>query len=127
LVLFAFATTAAGAAGATTATAFAARRTGSAIVAARTAIAIAAAESAAAVARTAAVVAARAAIAAATTTLAAAMALARFTRGRELFLGGRRKQRLAREADLAGVRLDADDLHFDLVADLEKIGDLADA
>src|SRR5438552_3232365 len=47
--------------------------------------------------------------------------------GRKLLLGRRRKQRLARQTDLASVRLDADNLHFDFVAELEEIRYLSDA
>ena len=110
--------------------AFAARGARAAIVAARTAIAVAAAESAAATvtARTAIAIAAAESTAVATAAIAARSRGPRATRGRgQLLLRRRRKQRLAREADLAGVGLDADDLHFDLVADLEEVRHLADA
>ncbi|HEV8431799.1 MAG TPA: hypothetical protein VGR95_00185, partial [Thermoanaerobaculia bacterium] len=120
---------------AATAAAFAARRTGSAIVAARAAVTVASAMTAAAVAAeaaaTTAIASASAAIAAMstavtttaeTTAVAARLAGGAFTRGCELLFGRGREQRLAGETDLAGVRLDADHLYLDLVADLEEIG-----
>src|SRR5437762_2171440 len=48
------------------------------------------------------------------------------SRGQLLF-GRRGKERLARQADLAAVRLDADHLHLDFVADLHDVGHLPDA
>src|SRR5581483_2152390 len=103
---------------AATAAAFAARTARATVITARTAmaIAIAATMSTSAMTRT-----------AITAIVAARCAVARFACSRELLLGRRWKQRLARQTDLAGIRLDADDLHFDLVADLEEIGHLADA
>src|SRR5438132_8295302 len=46
---------------------------------------------------------------------------------RELLFRRRREQRLARQANLAGVRLDAHHLHLDLIAKLEEIGHLSHA
>ena len=97
------------AAGATVAVSALAARTTIVMIAARTtiAVAIAAAESAATfTARTAVTVSPF-------TRGTAALALAR---GRQLLLGRRRQQRLARQTDLAGLRLDRHDLHFHLVA-----------
>src|SRR5690349_17904773 len=92
----------------------AARATISAAFAARTAIAIAAAESAA--------IATAAAF-----TRTARSTLVASASSRKLFLGRRRKQRLARQTDLAGIGLDGDDLHFHFVAHLEEVRHLADA
>src|SRR5689334_1952297 len=74
------------------------------------------------------------AIAAAESTTAAATAfaarpscLARGCGRGQFLLGWRRKKRLARQADLAAVRLDADHLHLDFVADLHEVRHLPDA
>src|SRR5258708_21423219 len=48
-------------------------------------------------------------------------------RCRHLLLGGRREQRLAGEADLAGVGLDTHNLDLDFVAQLEEVRDLTAA
>src|SRR5262245_42187152 len=77
-------------------------------------------------------------LAARTAMLAAAMATAAAVaaraarlarcRGRgQLLFRWRRKKRLARQADLAALRLDADHLHFDFVADLHEVRHLPDA
>src|SRR5688572_20307406 len=66
----------------------------------------------------------------AVTTLTRWTRAARITRGgrcRKLFLRRRRKERFARESDLARVRLDAHDLNLDLVSQLKEIGHLAHA
>src|SRR5438876_12304407 len=47
--------------------------------------------------------------------------------GRELLFRRRREQRLARKANLAGIRFYAHHLHLDLIAKLEEIGHLSDA
>src|SRR5213596_2534728 len=64
------------------------------------------------------------------TTLARTARTARFARcggHRQLFFRRWRKKRLARQTDLAGVGLDADDLHFDFIAELHQVSDLTDA
>src|SRR5690349_2205874 len=67
------------------------------------------------------------AFATATAFAARAARLARCGSRGQLLLGGRRQQRLARQADLAAVRLDADHLHLDFVADLHEVRHLPDA
>src|SRR5713226_3273524 len=52
---------------------------------------------------------------------------ARRSGGSQLLFRRWRKQRLARESNLAGLRLDRDHLHLDFIAELEKIRHLADA
>src|SRR5712692_6474908 len=68
-----------------------------------------------------------AAISAVAAVLARRSIRARLARCCQLFLRGRREKRLSRQADLAGVRLDRDHLHFHFVAELEQIRDLTDA
>src|SRR5687768_10690789 len=72
-----------------------------------------------------------------TTTIAAAVAsiaigtiaTCRLTLARrcQFLFRRRRKQRLTRQTNLAGIRLDADHLHLDFIAELEEIRHLADA
>src|SRR5205085_4151918 len=100
---------------------FATRRSRTAIVAARTAIASAATATTKSAAST---TAAAAMIAAA---FARRTMIARFARSGQLLFRRRRKKRLARQTNLAGLRFDGDDLHFHFVADLIEIGDLTDA